>query len=79
MGNFVTYVICLPETQEARSAIVSGVLELVRRSPCLVMDWTLRPLFWRGLSASKWHNDLLFRSASRRFWLDGTSTELLKT
>ncbi|EOZ2859010.1 TPA: hypothetical protein NH684_001147 [Pseudomonas aeruginosa] len=27
----VTYVICLPETQEARSAIVSGVRELVEK------------------------------------------------
>ncbi len=32
MSNFVTYVICLPETQEARSAIVSGVRELVERT-----------------------------------------------
>ncbi|HHW2234101.1 TPA: hypothetical protein ACUUCE_005225 [Pseudomonas aeruginosa] len=31
MSNFVTYVICLPETQEARSAIVSGVRELVEK------------------------------------------------
>ncbi|HFD3781052.1 TPA: hypothetical protein ACF4EW_002568 [Pseudomonas aeruginosa] len=31
MSNFVTYVIRLPETQEVRSAIVSGVRELVEK------------------------------------------------